>query len=392
MKLTAYAITSRPCTIRPANPKRPWMDVAMNKAPYRCLPLSMANGWGWEILSNAKFVAEWNGGQKPSDVKVTTLDGYGAPDGYFGEGTLTWHSGYMFRTPYPYGIYVTGVPNNPKPNAIPLSGIVETNWLPFSFTMNWRFTQPGEFTMEIGEPFCQIFPIDMTTFDNIEPEIRSLHEPEAKELSDLYWDWTYSRQEYSAQQRAGKLAANIWQKNYMRGTYPAGVVNEKPAECPFHINESGEKESHHRTKSNAPEFTDNRIGPFVEPKEHTTRITEMLQREQKQKTENRPSTTMKTREERLADIQDRLTKLKSKMNVSTFAEIKIVRDEPVQQPAQPTEVPTESREDKLKRIQAELMSKQRKSAEPAVTESREDKLKRIQSELLSKQKPNLKLI
>lgn len=391
MKLTAYAITSNPCIIRPANPKRPWMDSAMNKAPYRCLPLSMANGWGWEILSKAKFIAEWNGGQKPSDVRVTLLEGTGAPDAYFGEGTLTWHSGYMFKTPYPYGVYVTGVPNNPKPNAIPLSGIVETHWLPFSFTMNWRFTQPGQFTMEIGEPYCQIFPIDMNAFDNIEPEIRSLHEPEAKELSDLYWDWTYSRQEYSAQQRAGKLAANVWQRNYIRGVYPAGVVNEKPAECPFHITDSGEKESNHRTKSNAPEFVDNRIGPFTEPKEHTTRITTMLKREQKEKTERQPSVNMKTREERLAEIENRLMTLKSKINVNTFAEIKIVKDTTTEPPKEVQQTTSETREDKLKRIQSQLINKESSSMEIAA-ESREDKLKRIAEELRSKQKPNLKLI
>ena len=30
----------------------------------------------------------------------------------------------------------------------PLAGVVETDWLPFPFTMNWLFTQPGRVRFE----------------------------------------------------------------------------------------------------------------------------------------------------------------------------------------------------------------------------------------------------
>ena len=36
----------------------------------------------------------------------------------------------------------------------PLVGLIETDWLPFPFTMNWVFTRPGRVRLEKGEPFC----------------------------------------------------------------------------------------------------------------------------------------------------------------------------------------------------------------------------------------------
>jgi hypothetical protein len=236
------------------------MDDAVNKNPYRCLPLSIANAWGWEILSTAKFTAEWDGGAAPKSVKVTLLEGHSPPSGYFGEGTLTWHAGYMFKTEYPYGMYVTGAPNYPKPNVIPLSGVVETHWLPFTFTMNWRFTQPGTFSMDIGEPFCQIFPVDMNVFDDMEAEIRTLHEPEAQELHDDYWNWNLSRSEFLHGQRVGKNGPDIWQRNYFQGTYPP-----ENRGCPIHMKEDGTQLTPHRTKPNVPEFVDKQVARFKQP-------------------------------------------------------------------------------------------------------------------------------
>jgi len=40
--------------------KRDWMDVNQGHA-YKCLPLTVANGFGWEIKNPIKFDAVWNG-------------------------------------------------------------------------------------------------------------------------------------------------------------------------------------------------------------------------------------------------------------------------------------------------------------------------------------------
>jgi hypothetical protein len=254
MKLIGYTTTNTPDKIRPATPKRNWMDSAVNKNPYKCLPLSMANSWGWEILSSAKFTAEWNGGNTNQDIKITVHEGTNPPTSHFGEGTLTWHTGYLFNTEYPYGMYVNGIPNSPKPNVIPLTGIVETYWLPFTFTMNWKFTQPGVFTMDIGEPYCQIFPIDMTVFDGLEPEIRSLEDN--PELSETYWEWNMSRYDFLSKHRLGHIKNGEWQKNYFQGTG-----------CPVHKTEKGEK-SLHTTKPTVNNFIDKQTSKFKMPQKN----------------------------------------------------------------------------------------------------------------------------
>lgn len=259
MKIIAYPVSANLFPIKPANQKRQWMDKANAKNPYRCLPLSIANGYGWEILSPAKFMASWNGGISPADVKITALEGTSAATSLFGEGTFTWHTGYLFKTEYPYALYVTGAPNYPKSNVIPLSGIVETYWLPFSFTMNWRFTQPGEVIVEKDEPICQIFPVDITLFDYAEPEIKTLEED--VEFSNDYWNWHYERDNFIKRKSHGLGNGQSWQKNYIQGNYPP----DGERKCPFHIKSDGNHESVHKTKINVPEFVDKQNKPFVFP-------------------------------------------------------------------------------------------------------------------------------
>lgn len=293
MKIIAYPTTNTPYKIQPANSRRAWMDVAANKNPYRCLPLSMANAWGWEVLSPSHFTAEWNGNRGPGDVKITHIAGSHGAASHFGEGTITWHTGYIFKMPYPYGLYVTGAPNNPVPNVIPLSGVVETNWLAYTFTMNWKFTQPGSFEVKIGDPICQLFPIDLTTFDNLEIEMRTLHEPESKEFHDEYWNWNINRLKYMSEQRAGLHGADVWQRHYFRGVYPAIVTDGEPMEdpsasskkCPFHITEDGTKESTHRTKPNVPEVVDKQTEPFKTPNSYFEIVKKIDQQRAKEREE-----------------------------------------------------------------------------------------------------------
>ena len=50
MKLTAHVIDGHTLDIRPAPRERDWMDRTAQHYAYRCLPLDMANGHGWELL------------------------------------------------------------------------------------------------------------------------------------------------------------------------------------------------------------------------------------------------------------------------------------------------------------------------------------------------------
>src|SRR6266705_3085730 len=74
--------------VRPAARERKWMDNAYQKFPYRCLPLVVANQYGWEILSTHHVRASWDGTSKPKGLCVENLYGDGPLHchSHFGEG------------------------------------------------------------------------------------------------------------------------------------------------------------------------------------------------------------------------------------------------------------------------------------------------------------------
>ena len=61
MKLVAHVIDGHHVEIRPAPVERDWMEATNQRYAYRCLPLNIANAYGWEVLCNAGFLAIWNG-------------------------------------------------------------------------------------------------------------------------------------------------------------------------------------------------------------------------------------------------------------------------------------------------------------------------------------------
>lgn len=228
MRLTAFKLGHKAPVIRPATPSREWMDATRERFAYRCLPLTMANTHGWELLCPSSFEAHWTGGANLADLTITPSGDEGAtpPDwaiSHFGAGVLTFHTGYLFRTDPDYNLFVCGPVNRPKDGAVALTGVVETDWLPQPFTMNWLITAPGgPLVFEAGEPFCHVFPIPRDLVERVEPEIRELaSEPE---LQRQHEEWATSRATFNEELRAEGSAARDekWQKHYARGRHPGG--------------------------------------------------------------------------------------------------------------------------------------------------------------------------
>jgi hypothetical protein len=77
-KIIAYQIEEDDSApIRPARRERKWMEDADKKAPYRCLPLVVANQYGWEILSTHHIRAVWDGTSRADGLLVENLSGDG---------------------------------------------------------------------------------------------------------------------------------------------------------------------------------------------------------------------------------------------------------------------------------------------------------------------------
>lgn len=221
-KITAYEHYDMPSSLRPGTQRRDWMDDTREKFAYRCLPLTIANSHGWEVIGDTTFRAVWNGKPEPSGVQFDIkTQGQIMPSSHFGDGIITFTMPYLFRTDENIGLWVSGAPNQVKHGIQPLTGLVETDWSPMNFTMNWKITQPHvPVAFKAGEPVCFFFPLDRTLVDRIEPVIRPLSDN--PELAAKNAEWSKSRANFLKQIKVeGSAESQMgWQKDYHKGRFP----------------------------------------------------------------------------------------------------------------------------------------------------------------------------
>jgi hypothetical protein len=244
---------------------RGWMDAAHQRAPYRCLPLVIANQAGWLIPSPAAFSVYWDGGpgkehvhlafEGPggasavdqlfasivvsADVPSPTEQGDSRITSHFGNGIVTFSIPYLFRTPRGINLWVKGPTNCIKDGIHPLEGIVETDWLPATFTMNWKLTRPNySVRFERGEPMCMLVPIPRGLAEQLRPSYLPLESN--PQLAKDYWAWDHSRTEFNAALAQGQpdVVRRAWQRDYVKGVTP-----------------SGEHAQEHQTRLNLRDFT-----------------------------------------------------------------------------------------------------------------------------------------
>lgn len=229
MKVKCYLFPGWAPLIRPASSRRAWMDETQESFAYRCLPLKIANSHGWEVLTRVGFDVLWNGGTAPEDIQIIPDEGAAAhelPVPLFGHGTFTFHIQGLFRTPPGWNMWVSGSPNSHKDGAAPLAGIIETDWSPYTFTMNWRLTRANHrVRFEPGEPIAHIFPVLREAIEAFEPEFVPIDEE--PDLKAQFQEWSASRDAFQKRvaEHPPTKPSEKWQKFYYRGLNPRG-------ECP----------------------------------------------------------------------------------------------------------------------------------------------------------------
>ena len=234
MDLICYLHPSWRPLIRPAGVKRDWMEAAPEAFPHRCLPLNIANTHGWELATNSAVEACWNGGPGTQDITIRTpedSDPATRPVSIFGQGVLTFHVMGIFRTPPGWNLWIGGPPNQPKDGLFPLTGIIETDWSPFTFTMNWQFTRADHWVrFDANETFATLFPMRRDALEQFSPRFAPLES--APELATQFRAWSQARDAFQLEMANAPpaLPADKWQKHYYRGTDVDG--------CP-HIDEIG---------------------------------------------------------------------------------------------------------------------------------------------------------
>jgi hypothetical protein len=221
MDLTCFLHPGWQPLIRPAPAKRDWMDGTPESFAYRCLPLNIANAHGWELLNPCAFDAQWNGQTDTGAITIrpdAEAPIANAATSLFGQGILTFHIPGIFRTPPGWNLWIGGSPNAPKDGIYPLTGVVETDWSPFTFTMNWRFTRPNHWVhFDAGEPICFFFPVQRALLDDVKPAMAPIEAEPG--LLDRFQEWSGGRDAFVLRMANEPPAApaDKWQKHYYRG-------------------------------------------------------------------------------------------------------------------------------------------------------------------------------
>lgn len=246
-RLTAFCVNpAMPLRLVPASSPRPWMDATDSHFANRCLPLLIANQSGWFVLSSHALRVTWHGADAASSLQVESLGGEGPCPAvsHFGYGILTWHLPYLFRTPPGYNLLARGPANWPKDGISALEGVIETDWLQATFTMNWKVTRAEHpIIFAVGEPIAMLVPFHRGDLEAFEPEIRDLGSD--PEIQEGYGQWSSGRAHFNAalRQPDSDAVKERWQKDYFRG-----------------IPSSGEPFAEHQTKLAIKEFSDRREG------------------------------------------------------------------------------------------------------------------------------------
>ena len=149
---------------------------------YFCLPLLMANEYGFVVRAHYTFEVLWNGGNKAEDVvckhilseeeKRNHADRAQVISSHFGMGTVTVQNRWVYRTPKGVNLMTINPPNLFIDGIHHMSGIIETDNLRRDFTFNLKITRPNcRIRIPKGTPIGCIIPYPRNYIDQFQMRI-----------------------------------------------------------------------------------------------------------------------------------------------------------------------------------------------------------------------------
>ena len=210
----------------PMELKRDWMKETPDSYAYRCTPMNVANQYGWYVLCPEDFSAKWLGDDGFGGVSIRYKDNQELEfaSSEFGSGILTIHVDFVLRTDPNIYTYIRGVPNFIKDGIHPLDAIVETDWLPFTFSFNFKFSREARVEFKKGEPLFCFFPVVRSFAENSNISVKQIESD--PHFFKQYTEYSNSRSNYL------KNNDGSFQKFYRDAKDPGGgsynAVNHKP--------------------------------------------------------------------------------------------------------------------------------------------------------------------
>ena len=161
--------------------KRDWF----NDHAYYCLPLTIANQYGFGIRSTATFDIVWNGGESIDDTKLIMIEPsenfYQFFDTHFGSGIVTVQNRFSLNTPKGVNLFTMNPPNMFIDGLTNMNGVIETDNIKRDFTFNIKVTRPNhKIRINKGDIISAFMPIQRYFVDPY--EVKSAREVTSEEF------------------------------------------------------------------------------------------------------------------------------------------------------------------------------------------------------------------
>lgn len=145
---------------------------------YNCLPLSIGNMQGFVFSLPFSLEVMWTGGNSIEDL-IMVLDGEEVKQyenmnhvfvsSEFGHGILTVHFPIQIKTPPGVNLMTIAPPNFPLAGISPMTGVVESDNIRFTFTINLKIDVPNvSVKIKKDYPIAGIIPIPRYFCDSFE--------------------------------------------------------------------------------------------------------------------------------------------------------------------------------------------------------------------------------
>lgn len=205
MKMLLKKTTQSPPRVQQSRLKRDWMDKTYKKHAYQCMPMTVANVLGWEMVLENDVVVFWDGGNSVPRIISGGVSEHGRTVASCSIiGMISFHMGWVISTPENISCWLTGSPNYFVDGASPLTATIPTWWWPDEVQMNWMITKSNEeIVFPAGSPFCFFFAHDERINPSIDIELGDLfsdetlvqsrvryNEDKMKRNQDQPWVWT----------------------------------------------------------------------------------------------------------------------------------------------------------------------------------------------------------
>lgn len=207
-------------------PNRDWFNhIAFSM----CLPLTIANQYGFVVKAQHDAELFWDGTENPVEVKSEGFNNLQSIQSYlnnFRNGVLSIENKFILKTPPNVNILVTQPPNHYIDGLHFMNGVVESDNLRRSFTFNIRVTTPNKvIKIKKGDWLSGFIPIPRFYVENFElvPAKKLFSEEllynERMSAENLQWE----------RQNPEKEGGDIGKVNDSGRRYFKGIhVNHKP--------------------------------------------------------------------------------------------------------------------------------------------------------------------